>query len=132
MKIINIKKIFLSLAILLILTPALVKAQTNFEDWSGLKNTGGENAAGYENSDKDIPGAIGVIIRYVLSLVGVVFIIIILIGYMKISGAGGNEEEVTKGKMWIKNGAWGVLIVLAAYFLTNLAIMAVRGNIYSP
>jgi len=90
----------------------------SFEDFSGLKETAGEQGANYDTAKIDLINTIGTVIRYVLSLLGVVMLAIVVIGFFIMNNAAGNEEEVNKAKNWIKRGFIGVLIVMAAYFLT--------------
>ncbi|OGF26554.1 hypothetical protein A2477_00210 [Candidatus Falkowbacteria bacterium RIFOXYC2_FULL_47_12] len=96
----------------------MANAQQPFEEFSGLKDTAGEQGANYDTSKVDLINTIGTVLRYVLSLLGVVMLCIVLIGFFIMNSAGGDEEAVNKAKNWIKRGFIGVLIVMAAYFLT--------------
>jgi len=131
---ISFKKSIHIIIFIIIFLPAvcLAQGQGNFEDISGLKNTAGEEGIGYSTEDRDLAVFIGTLIQYALAMVGIAFMIILFIGYMKYSGAGGNEEEAIQGKKWIKNGMWGVLIVLAAYLVTALAVFFAQGVVYKP
>lgn len=105
----------------------LPAASAGFADWSGLKGTA--DTLGYNLEGETDPFVVvGRGIRYTFSLLGIIFLILILIGYMKISGAGGNDEQVTTGKKWIKNGAWGVVILMAAYLVTMMVLGLASGG----
>lgn len=102
------------------------------ESLKGLDTTGG--AIGYSTaidaSSKSIAARIGGIIKIILSLVGVIFMVIIWIGGLEITGANGNEEQVANGKNWIKNGAIGVLVVFVAYLFAAVILMIASGSIF--
>lgn len=104
--------------------------QAAFEDWSGLKNTADD--LGYNLEGETDPGVVaGRIIRYAISLVGIIFLIIIVVGYIKMSAAGGNDEAIAEGKQWVKNGIWGIFIVMAAYLIVSLLVFALSGSIFN-
>lgn len=73
---------------------------------------------------------IGGYINIAISLLGMVFMVLIWMGAFDIIGAGGNDEVVKKGRARIKNGAIGILIILAAYFITKLIFFIVSGTGY--
>lgn len=72
---------------------------------------------GFDTS-KSIEATIGNVIKIVLSLIGILFLILIIIAGFQWMTAGGNEETVTKSKARIKNSASGLLIILGAYMVT--------------
>jgi len=119
--------IFLNFTVVL----ATNKAEKNFN--SGLVNSA--NEAGYDNADgkkikeKDIAEKIGTIIGLFMSMIGLLFMVLIFMGAFDIVGAGGNEEQLQKGKKKIKNGGIGILIMFSAYILakTILDIVASGG-----
>ena len=104
----------------------------------GLNKTGGE--IGYKSTPGDKAGTeiarlIGNIIAAVMAFIGVAFFILIIMGALDIIGAGGNDEEVKKGKDKIKNGAIGVLVIFAAYLFANLVLTIASGGavkIFNP
>jgi hypothetical protein len=114
------KKILAASAIIIFLAVSYLPAAyaQSFEEFSGLQETAGEEGANYDTTKVDAVGTIGMILRYVLSLLGIIMFCIIIIGFFIMNGAGGNEDEVNKAKSWIKRGFIGVLIIMAAYFLT--------------
>lgn len=95
----------------------------------GLEDTG--KGIGYDTGKetKDIPDYIGNIINAVLAFIGVIFMVLIWMGAFDLIGAGGNEEIVKKGKLKIKNGAIGIVIVFAAYLLAKVILsLAIGGD----
>lgn len=126
------KKKILSIIFLSILFLFLAVINLNAADsLKGLDTTGG--AIGYSTaidaSSKGIATKIGGVIKIVLSLVGVIFMIIIWIGGLEIVGANGNEEQVTNGKNWIKNGAIGILVVFVAYLFAAVILFIASGGV---
>jgi len=61
---------------------------------------------------------VGKIIGVVLSLVGVLFLILMLYAGIMWMVSRGNEQEVTKAKDLLTNAIIGIIIVFAAYALT--------------
>ncbi|MFA4833734.1 MAG: hypothetical protein WC619_02695 [Patescibacteria group bacterium] len=98
----------------------------------GLENTG--KGIGYgagtegTTAKTEIASLIGKIIGAVMAFTGVVFMVLIWMGALDIVGAGGNDEEVKKGKDKIKNGAIGVLIVFAAYIFAYVVLSIASGG----
>jgi hypothetical protein len=73
---------------------------------------------------------IGQIIQIALSLIGILFLILIIIGGYQWMTAGGNEETITKAKKRIINATSGLVITLAAYAISYFVIyrlLAVTG-----
>ena len=91
----------------------------DFENKSGLKNTG--EGAGYAGAElqKSLPKQIGKIIGAILAFLGVIFLILMIYGGYIWMMARGNEQEVEKAKSIIKNALIGLVVVLAAYVITS-------------
>ncbi|MCK5510713.1 hypothetical protein KAI65_04200 [Candidatus Parcubacteria bacterium] len=122
-KIIFLTAVFLAF---FIFTPFVL---TVAADGAGDALTGLNTAAnkGYGVSDvnadgsgvmNSLPGAIGKVVGVILSLIGVVFLILMIYGGFTWMIARGNEQEVTKSKELIKSAIVGLIIVLAAYAIT--------------
>jgi len=75
-------------------------------------------AAGKKGDKTYLEIIVSDIITILLSFVGVIFLILTIWGGYLWMTAGGNEEQVTKAKTIIRNGAIGIAIVLAAYLIT--------------
>lgn len=92
-----------------------------------LQNTAGQ---GYLNGPQEIkegetkgiitsiPGSVGKIVGAGLSLLGVLFLLLIIYGGIVWMIARGNEQEVQKAKTVIEAAVIGLVIVLAAYAIT--------------
>ncbi len=100
----------------------------------GLDKAGGESDYNIKNPDgtdtkSQIAYVIGKVIGVILSLVGIVFFVLMLMGSLDIIGANGNEEMLKKGKDRIKNGFIGILVVFAAYaFAVSIISLATGGG----
>jgi hypothetical protein len=118
----NLKKIIASFLLTIIFLPVISLAQEiepTVESGSPLldklKTVG--NSAGYgeatpENSILDI---IGTAISVMLSLLGVIFIfLIILAGYNWMTAAG-DQEKITKAQHTIRSAIIGLLIIVASF-----------------
>ena len=94
---------------------------------TGLKQSASKGYVGVAGEEKSIseagimislPGAIGKVVGVVLSLVGVVFLILMIYAGFTWILARGNEQDVTKAKDLIIAAVIGLIIVLAAYAIT--------------
>lgn len=79
--------------------------------------------AGVE-STTTLAETIGTIINTILSLLGVLVLVIVLYAGFLWMTAGGEEKQVKKAKDWLINGVIGLVLVLAAYALSNFVIDA--------
>ncbi len=62
-------------------------------------------------------GVAGALVNTFLSLIGIVFIILIIYAGFKWMTAGGNEEQVNKAKTTIINSVIGIAVVMGAFVL---------------
>lgn len=108
----TLKKIMMLVASLgsLLVTRAALAVNT------GLETTA--DVAGLRTSSVNIPERIGQIIGIALSLVGVVFLVLMVYGGFIWMTAGGESEKIKKAKGIIMNAVIGIVIVLAAYAIT--------------
>jgi len=102
-----------------IFTPGPIQAYDFIED-SGLNSTAqGTGHLGIPLFNTASPlGIIGVIIGVILSLLGVIFLVLIIYGGFLWMTAAGNEDRVAKAKKIIQNSIVGLIIVIAAYAIT--------------
>jgi hypothetical protein len=118
------KKIILSAVLFITFSTAnYALAQTGAEKaLDGLDTAAGW---GYSNSSRpgsdvidDIPLTIGVVVGYVLSFVGILFLLLMIYAGFLWMLAGGNDQQVQKAKSLIGAAVIGLIIVLAAYAFT--------------
>lgn len=77
-----------------------------------LKDIGNKSIFKTEN---DLPTVAGTIVNVALSLLGIIFVVLIIVGGFKWMTAGGNEEEVKKASQYIKRAIIGLIITLSSY-----------------
>lgn len=82
------------------------------------------NAAGLENSN--LLQTIGILINIFLGLLGVIFLIILLYAGFLWMTAGGSAEQVEKAKKFMINAVIGLIIMLAAYAITQFIMGALQ------
>ena len=92
----------------------------------GLDKTAGQVSAYKDKVDAGttynelfVARSIGDIIGLVLSFVGVIFLLLIIYGGISWMFSAGNEQKVEKAKNIIINAVIGLVIVFAAYFITD-------------
>lgn len=114
------KKIFTTLFLLSLALPSLSLAQTatmtsnpNPGPLDRLKNV----AEGpYGSVDEtSVATIVGTIARVIMSLLGIVFVILIIVSGYQWMTAGGNDEELKKAKQRMTNAVIGLVIVLSAW-----------------
>lgn len=70
----------------------------------------------------------GLIIQYLLGLLGIIFVVLIIYGGFLWMTAGGNDEQINKARKIITNSTIGLLIVILSYaialFIVNIIIRA--------
>ena len=114
----KIKNLFKSLLLIPIILPNFVLAQTDAPDSSTLLGKlaliGGK--AGY-NISTEVSTAmiVGIVLRTLIGLLGLVFIILIILAGFKWMRANGNEEEVKKATQSIKEAIIGLVLTLSAW-----------------
>jgi TRAP-type C4-dicarboxylate transport system permease small subunit len=76
---------------------------------------------------QSIPEIIGSIIAVFLSLLGVVFLCLIIYGGFLWMTSGGNETKVLKAKETLQHAIIGLIIILSAYGITAFVMNALVG-----
>lgn len=90
-----------------------------------LANEGGLNEIGQEaygtNKPRDIRIITANIIKVFLGLLGIIFLALIITAGYKWMTSGGNEEKIKEAQQQIVRAAVGLIIILAAYAITDFA-----------
>lgn len=117
-----IKKIFLSLAVAIVLViPAFVLA-TGSDPYGvggaaqGTTLIGGNTTV---NASQTLPVLVGRIVAIALSFVGIIFFVLVLFAGLRWMTAFGNGEKVDQAKSIMEHAAIGLIIVLAAYAIAT-------------
>lgn len=112
----NLKSIFYLLALTAVLIlPYFVFAQASnnpmLQTMTNVATNGGYNT---EDGGK-LSTIVSTIIQTALSLLGVIFIILTVIGGYRYMTAGGNDQNVEKAKNYIQRALIGVIITFSAW-----------------
>lgn len=119
------RKIFLLLIIFFVLFINILPLAANDKDAKSLFNNSLNQTAkqtGHFESKISKAGAlgtIGLVIQIALSIIGVVFLILMIYGGASWMNARGDETKVTKAQGIIRNSIIGIIIVVSAYAITN-------------
>lgn len=118
--------IFYSIAILfLCFITAPVQAKKTLGDAPGFLETVAEPTG---VSDKPINVQIGEIIKIGLTMVGLVFMVLIVYAGIRWMTARGNEEQIAKARRVIIGAVIGLAIVVASYAITVFVTEGILGT----
>lgn len=92
------------------LAPALAR------DLGGLEETA--QTAGIDRPGANPTQAVTQIVQWVLSFVGVMFLILMIYGGFTWMTSGGNQESIKKAQKIVGSAVVGLIIVLSAYAIT--------------
>jgi len=81
-------------------------------------------AAGF-GEPQSLPEIIGALIGTFLSLLGVIFLILIIYGGFIWMTSAGNENKVLQAKMILTRAIVGLIIILSAYSITTFVFYAI-------
>lgn len=88
-----------------------------------LNNVGSDTYGGDTTGAKDsLTKVIVRLINFALSLIGIIFLILVIYAGFLWMTAGGNEDQVDKAKKLIINSVIGILVIVAAYAFTNFVL----------
>jgi lysylphosphatidylglycerol synthetase-like protein (DUF2156 family) len=106
----------------LLILPYFVFADTAAPSNAAIKNL---NAAALGNGGYQgisLADTIGTVIRAALSLLGVIFIILIIVGGFVWMTAEGNEQKVEKAQNYIRRALIGLIITLSAWAIWSFIL----------
>ena len=87
------------------------------------QDTAFREAAGYQSATRlTLSQMIASVIKIVLSLLGIIFIILIIYAGMLWLTSAGNEDRISKAKSIMISAVIGLIIVLSAYAITHFVI----------
>jgi hypothetical protein len=87
-----------------------------------LDKAAGANGAGYNTDTFKVETVIGLVIQTFLSIIGVIFLILMIYAGYSWMTAHGDEQKVTKAKETITASIIGLAIVIGAYAITFFVI----------
>ncbi len=86
-------------------------------------------AAGVTSGNTDLPKLIGNMIGAALGLLGVILVCIIIYAGFLWMTAQGSEEKVKMAKKMISNAVIGMVLIFAAYAITNFVIDSLTNSL---
>lgn len=108
--------------VLLLSTPALAKVDIGLDK---VEKAAVEKAGYAKATETTFAETIGMVIKGALSMVGVVFLVLMVYaGYLWMT-ARGEEEAIKKAQKIIISSIIGLIIVLASYSITNFVVLAI-------
>ena len=125
----NHKILFLILLFVIFALPLVGFAQSNITGM--LENTAGQQGAGYNTSidqETGLATIAGTIIRGALSLLGVVFVCLVIYAGFLWMTASGNEEQISKAKKIMIGAIIGLIITLSAFAIYSFVMSALMGG----
>ncbi len=114
------KRILAIVSAAALLSPAAAFAGTAITD--KLKAAGGAAQYGTAAGEMGILTTIGLIINAGLSVVGVIFLVLIVYAGYNWMTAGGDESKVEKAKETLGRAVIGLFIVICAYAISNFVV----------
>jgi uncharacterized membrane protein len=113
----TIRKIFKQTIILgclvaILVLPFFVFAQAPLEK---LENVGQQGGYAQDTDETTVATILGSVVSIFLSLLGIIFLIIVLYAGYNWMTAGGNEEKVEKARKLLTRGVIGLIIIIGSY-----------------
>ena len=92
-----------------------------------------EGLANFKSGATDLPGGtdtdlgqtIGSVIQFLLGFLGILAVILFLYAGFLWMTAGGDDAKTKKAKDYIKNAVIGMVIIMAAYIITNFVLVQI-------
>ncbi|MCK5320343.1 hypothetical protein KAJ61_03065 [Candidatus Parcubacteria bacterium] len=123
-----IKSFLLIVFLLLFAIPALAGPISDTDDVVGEKSMLGKfsQSAGFVTDDTgtQLGKVIALVIKGFLSLLGIIFIILIILSGFNWMTSEGDEQKITKAKETIRTAIIGLFIIIAAYSITYFVFNA--------
>ncbi len=107
----------------LLALPGMALAQTSpFETAKTQVGAVGTTAGVGSAATASLPDVVGRVINVVLGFIGILLLIYILYAGFLWMTAGGEDKKVEQAKTMIKNSIIGLLIIIAAFAITNFVL----------
>lgn len=102
------------------------KLRNGIQEGGGI-NTVAEGVYGTEATTKygNLENIVTIVINAILGLIGMIFLVLTVYAGFLWMTAQGNEDNVTKAKSILTTSIIGLIIIVAAYAITNFIITAV-------
>ncbi len=86
---------------------------------------------GLQAQNGDVRDVAVSIVRYLMTFLGIIAVIIILIGGFRWMTAAGNEDKVASAKKTIIAGAIGLVIVIAAFAIVTFVVQFTNNALFT-
>lgn len=122
-------RLCLSASLAALILPAFASAQTttNPTIMSRLRSVGGSSGFQTDPGVASVPVIVGTIVSAVISLLGIIFIVLIILAGYSWMTSRGNEEQISKARETIRQAIIGLIIAVSAWtiwtFIFNRLIM---------
>lgn len=130
MKLHFLKKIIVPVFIVIVF--GLSTAQAALLSGNALQGLNDNTSAVQESAGYDASATIGsvvaMVIKTFLSLLGVIFVVLLIIAGFNWMTAAGDEEKINKAKDTIKAAIIGLIIIVAAYSITYFVFDNLPGS----
>jgi hypothetical protein len=116
-------------------SPALADGPLDLNNQEGFGGKGGASISrvfGGQSAPTDIRIIVSNIIKVVLSLLGIIFVVLLIFGGFKWMTAAGNEDAISDAKKLIIQAVIGLAIILSAYAITVFISDALINAIKKP
>ncbi len=114
-----VKKIFIPLLLVVFAFSCLAPAQVGALD---LGMDYAENLDLPAAEDSDVRDMAVTVVKYLITFLGIIAVVIILYGGFVWMTAAGNEDRVSKAKSIIVAGIIGLVVIMAAFAIVNFVI----------
>ncbi len=102
--------------------PAIVSAQGVFDQAQENVKAVGNSADVGQAADASLPEVVGRLINVLLGFIGILLLVYILYAGFLYMTAGGDTEKVKKATTMIRNAIVGLLIIVAAFAISNFVL----------
>ena len=99
--------------------------------WDELQKqmkTSGDKGFGATPTETSMAEVVATVIKGFLSLLGVIFVVLIIVAGYNWMTAAGDEEKVTKAKQTLQRAIIGLIIIIAAYAITYFVFANLPGG----
>ena len=84
---------------------------------------------GLTGTDQTLPAVVGVAIQIILSILGLIFLILVVYGGILWMVAEGEKGKVEKARGLLFHAVFGLIIILSAYAITAFVLARLAGTI---
>ncbi len=95
----------------------------------GLDTIGAEAYGEDGEPSKSLPAIIASLVKVLLSILGIIFVILLIAAGFKYMTSGGDQDKIESAVHQIRNAIIGLIIVLCAYSITYFITVQILPNV---